>query len=122
MKASDKRQKVKGKRQKILLLLCVLCVLAVNVFAQNFDDLAQKLRHGSVEEKRDTLYQIRNFQTAEASRLAISALQDKDEIVRATATQAVIFLPADESLQVLLPLLKDKSPFVRKETAGSIGK
>jgi HEAT repeat protein len=108
MKARDKRQKVTGKRQRFLFLLSVLCVLAVNVLAQNFDDLAQKLRHGSVEEKRNTLYQIRNLQTAEASRLAISALRDKDDIVRATATQAVIFLPAEEALRVLLPLLKDK--------------
>jgi HEAT repeat protein len=117
-----KRQKVKGKRQKFVLMLCIFCVSVVNCVAQNLDSLAEKIHLGSAEEKREALYQIRNLQTAEASRIAIPALQDANEIIRATATHSVIFLPSDEAAQILLPLLSDKSFLVRKEAAYALGK
>lgn len=105
-----------------MLGVLLLCASVVSTVAQDLHDLAQKIRHGDTEEKRHALYQIRNIQTAEASRIAVPAVQDKDEIVRATATQSIVFLPPDEALRVLLPLLKDKSGFVRKETAHALGK
>ena len=67
------------------------------------------------------LFQIKNLHTEIASRLAIPALSDTDELVRATATTAVIFLPKAEAVQILLPLLNDKAPFVRGETAFALG-
>ena len=105
------------------LFVCALSVFAVNAFAQdNFELLAEKIRRGNTEQKRDALVQIRNYETAEASRVAIPALSDSSEIVRATAAFSVIFLPPDEALVVLSPLLADKSEFVRREAVYALGK
>lgn len=83
--------------------------------------LSRKIQDGSTEQKRDALFEIRNLQTERASRLAIPALSDSDEIVRATAAASVIFLPGTEAANVLLPLLADKKPFVRREAAYALG-
>ncbi len=120
---------------KIFVLLCVFCAFAGESFAQDavlsqaqIDWLAEKIsleqriQTGSTEQKRDALFQIRNLKSAEASLLAIPALQDKSEIVRATAAFSVVFLPKDEALNVLLPLLNDKKELVRRETAYALGK
>lgn len=112
----------KIQSSKVILLLAILFCFASNIFSQDFTDLAEKLKNGSTEEKREALFQIRNLQTIEASQIAIPALQDKNEIVRVTAVSSVIFLPPDEAARFLLPLLKDKSVFVRKETALALGK
>ena len=77
---------------------------------------------GSSEQKRSALADIRNIRTEEASRLAVPALSDKVEIVRATAASSVISLPDDEAARVLLPMLDDKQPFVRREAAYALGK
>lgn len=116
---------VKGKWEKgKLLLLCLafLVCFAGNIFGQDLEILVNKIKHGTSEEKREALYQIRLIQTPEASRIAVLALQDSDEIVRVTATYSVIYLPSYEVFQLLEPFLNDKSPFVRKETAYAIGK
>ncbi len=65
--------------------------------------------------------EIRNLRTEQASRLAVPALKDKDEIVRATAAASVVFLPPAEAAAALLPLLTDKMPFVRRESAYALG-
>jgi HEAT repeat protein len=57
-----------------------------------------------------------------ASRVAASALNDPLPIIRVTAAQAVIWLPASEAAGVLLPLLSDKDEFVRREAAYALGK
>ncbi len=103
------------------LYLAFFACFAVNSSAQNLDNLALTLQSGSTEQKRDALFQIRNLQTEQASRIAIPALKDADEIVRATATSAVVFLQSSEATQVLIPLLNDQKPFVRKEAAYSLG-
>lgn len=109
-------------RLRLCFFLCAVCACAVNVFAQSEPEvLAQRLDRGSEEQKRDALFQIRNLKTAEAARLAVAALSDKSEIVRASAAQAVVFLPPDEAAQILLPLLRDKSILVRKEAAYALG-
>jgi HEAT repeat protein len=115
--------------------LCVLCAFAGNSFSQNnvFNQdsidflplrisLQEAIRSGSIEQKRDALFQIRNLKSEEPSRIAIPALNDKSEIVRATAASSVIFLPKDEALSTLLPLLTDKKELVRRETAYALGK
>jgi len=117
------------------IFLCVLCAFAGNIFAQNViltqaqidwiagkSFLERRIQSGNVEQKRDALFQIRNLETKEASRIAIPALQDSNEIIRATAAFSVIFLPKDEALQVLLPLLNDKKELVRRETVYALGK
>lgn len=108
---------------KILLLLCVFFAsFAVNSFGQDSELLRQKINSGTTEQKRDALYQIRNINTAETSRIALPALKDVEEIVRATATHSVLALSSDEACATLLPLLKDKSAYVREETAYALGK
>ncbi len=120
---------------EIFALLWVLCASAEQSLAQDtlvtqaqLDWIAEKtyleqrIKSGSDEQKRDALFQIRNLKSAEASLLAVPALTDKAEIVRATAAFSVIFLPKDEALNVLLPLLSDKKELVRRETAYALGK
>ena len=102
--------------------LFFLILFSSTVFGQNYEDLTATLNRGSVEQKRDALLQIRNLQTAEASRVAVAALKDSSEIVRATAAFAVIFLPKDEAFAALSPLLSDKNTLVRRETAYALGK
>ncbi len=105
-----------------LIFLCALCAFAAEVSAQNLESLADAVRSGTTEIKRDALLQIRNLQSADASRVAVPALRDSSEIVRATAAFSVIFLPKDEAAQTLLPLLSDKSELVRREAAYALGK
>jgi len=117
------------------VFLCALFVFAGNLLAQDFnltraqiDWIAEKsflertIQTGSDEQKRDALFRIRNLENVETSRIAIAALTDKSEIVRATAAFSVIFLPRDEALAVLLPVLKDKKELVRREAAYALGK
>lgn len=107
-----------------LLLLLIFTTATRPIFAQtDLDRLAQTVRAGSVEEKRDALYKLRNMATEEASRAAVPALKDASEIVRATATHSVLHIPGAECAALLLPLLGEKkSPYVREETAYALGK
>lgn len=102
--------------------LLFFAFFAVKISAQNFELLSAQINNGNVEQKREALFQIRNLESAEASRIAVVALRDKNEIVRATAAASVIFLPKAEAAQILLPNLRDKSEFVRRETAYALGK
>ena len=108
---------------RLQFLFWVSCAFfAGNVFAQtNLETFAEIFQRGNTEQKRSALFQIRNLESAEASRIAIPALQDADEIVRATAAFSVISLPTDEATQVLLPLLGDKKELVRRETVYALG-
>jgi HEAT repeat protein len=110
------------KLYEFFVILCALCVFAGNSAAQNLEALADAVRSGTTEIKRGALLQIRNLQTAQASRIAVPALRDSSEIVRATAAFSVIFLPKEEAAQTLLPLLSDKSELVRREAAYALGK
>ncbi|MEO6589781.1 MAG: HEAT repeat domain-containing protein [Pyrinomonadaceae bacterium] len=84
--------------------------------------MSNQIQTGNTEQKREALFQIRNLEMAAASRIAIPALYDSDEIIRATAAFSVIFLPKTEAAKNLLPNLKDKSELVRRETAYALGK
>lgn len=77
---------------------------------------------GSVEGRRSALFEIRNLRSPIASEIAVAALSDSDELVRATAASSVVFLPPSRAVQVLVPLLSDKAEFVRKEAAYALGK
>ncbi len=91
------------------------------VWPKDDASIIRMIASGSIEDKRDALFEIRNRETAEASRLALPALSDKNKVIRATAAASVVFLPADEAVSVLLPLLRDKSAFVRREGAYALG-
>jgi HEAT repeat protein len=99
---------------------CLLAT-AVAAFSQDLSTYAETLHKGNVEEKREALFQIRNLRSAEASRIAVAALNDDTPIVRATAASSVTFLPQAEASSDLLPLLNDKDEFVRREAAYALG-
>ena len=108
----------------LIILFCLFC-LAAEFYAQTAEQIAfyeERIESGTEEVKRDALFELRNFETAEASRVAVPALNDSSEIVRATAVRTVVFLPETEAVRLLLPLFNDKSPFVRRETAYALGK
>jgi HEAT repeat protein len=75
-----------------------------------------------VEERRDAVTRLGSMHHPDASRAALSALKDPMAIVRATASSAILSLPADESAANLIPLLADKDEFVRQEVAYALGK
>ena len=105
------------------LFLCILCAFAGNSPAQIEPDiLIEKISRGNTEQKRDALLEIRNLRSESASRIAAPALTDSSEIVRASATFSVIYLPKNEAVRNLVPLLQDKSALVRRETAYALGK
>lgn len=83
----------------------------------------QRQRLGSleVEERRDALMRLTNLKRPEASRAAAAALNDVSPTVRAAAAHAILSLPNHEAATLLLPLLKDKSEFVRREVAFALG-
>jgi HEAT repeat protein len=84
----------------------------------------QRIRLSSieVEERRDAVTQLGSMHHPDASRVALSALTDPMAIVRATASSAILSLPAEESAASLIPLLADKDEFVRQEVAYALGK
>lgn len=121
-----KKQGRKGEREKgrffVLLFLACFIFFVGKSTAQNLENLSEQIRFGTIEIKRSALAEIRNLENETASRLAIPALADANEVVRATAVFSVIFLPKDEAFSVLTPLLQDKSELVRRETAYALGK
>ena len=83
--------------------------------------LKGQIASDSVEAKRSALFEIRNYSSAEASRLALPALTDKDVMVRSSAASSVIYLPRSEAARALLPMLGDRAEFVRREAAFALG-
>jgi HEAT repeat protein len=115
-------QRRKERKARKVILLAVIAFACISTLAQtNFDDLKNKVVNGSVEEKRNALFVLRNIGSSDASRVAAGALNDKNELVRATALGCVIFLPRDESSKLALPLLNDREELVRVEAAFALG-
>lgn len=83
----------------------------------------QRLRLGSAdaEERRDALMKLGSLKHRDASKAAATSLNDADPMVRATAAHAITALPANEAAGLLLPLLKDKSEFLRREIVAALG-
>src|SRR5438309_10130552 len=104
---------------------------ATSVIQQNNDRLTpiqreiehqkQRLSSADIEERRDALMRLGNLQRPEAARVAAGALADAAPIIRATAAHAVGSLSSAEGTTLLIPLLKDKTEFVRRETAYALG-
>jgi len=80
-----------------------------------------RLSSSDVEERRDAVARLGAMARQDSSRVAALALNDAAVIVRATAARAVLSLPANEAAAALLPLLRDKNEFVRRETAYALG-
>ena len=81
----------------------------------------QRLNSSEIEERRDALMKLGSLKRPEASRAAVSALNDAAPIVRVTAAHAILSLPSQDSAPLLIPLLKDKLEFVRREVARALG-
>lgn len=102
-------------------LAAIISFTATVSAAQDLARLESAVRNGTSEEKRTALFDLRNLRSAEASRIAATALNDPDPAVRATAAMSVVFLPADEAVAALTPNLGDKESFVRAEAASAFG-
>lgn len=103
-------------------LFVLAAIFGVRASAQDLTQYASQIRGGSVEEKREALFQLRNLRSPDASRVAIPALRDSNKMVRATAAASVVFLPPYEAAAVLIPILSDKDEFPRREAAYALGK
>lgn len=115
------------KLRRLIFGAAFFCFFAANIFAQNLTDeqirqQAERLQKGDEETRRDALHKLRASESKNASRIAAEGLTDKSEIVRATAPFSVVSLPSDEAAENLLPQLKDRSEYVRRETAYALGK
>jgi HEAT repeat protein len=82
----------------------------------------QRLSSADVEERRDAVLKLGALRRPEASKAAVTALNDRFAIVRAMAAGAVLWLPGEEGTEVLIPLLSDKDEFVRQEAAYALGR
>src|SRR5437879_3849850 len=74
----------------------------------------QRLSSADIEDRREALVRLGNLRRSEASRVAAGALADAFPIVRATAAHALGSLPLTEATTLLVPLLRDRSEFVRR--------
>jgi len=81
----------------------------------------RRLSSSSVEERRDALMKLGAMNHPDASRVAMSALNDSEPVVRVTAAHAMASLPATDALTAVTPLLTDKLEFVRREAANALG-
>jgi HEAT repeat protein len=81
----------------------------------------QRLSSGDQEERRDAAMKLGGMRVAAASRAALPALGDVSPIVRATAAKSILLIGPEESAAALVPLLKDKEEFVRREAAYALG-
>ncbi len=88
---------------------------------REIDRQRQRLSSTEVEERRDALMHLGNLKRADASRAAAAALNDEIPAVRVAAAHAILSLPRDEAGALLIPLLKDKNEFVRREAAFAFG-
>ena len=114
---------------RVPLLLVFLFAAVIGSLAQAPSDVSadaaarlhRQITTGSTEEKRSALSEIRNLRSPVASSIAVPALRDKNELVRATAASSVVFLPAPDAARELVPLLTDRAEFVRREAAHALG-
>jgi HEAT repeat protein len=80
-----------------------------------------RLSSAEVEERRDAVTRLGAMARPEASRAAAAALGDRAAVVRATAARSVLSLAPGEAAALILPLLKDRDEFVRREAAYALG-
>ncbi len=104
------------------VFLCAAFLLGVSAAASaQAVNFKAAVTSGDAETQRTALFELKKIGSEEASRIALPALKNSDELVRATAASAVVWLPGDEAVAALLPLLNDESEFVRREAAYALG-
>lgn len=124
-----------ARRRGSLLLFTLCCVFVLNAaaptHARTQSDLTplqrevrvqtSRLSSADVEERRDAVMRLGAMGRPEGSRAAAAALADSSAVVRATAARAVLSLGAGEAATLILPLLRDRDEFVRREAAYALG-
>ena len=118
-------------RVSVPVLLTLFCVLAsppsraaqgqLTPLQQEIKVLTARLSSADVEERREAVMRLGALGRPEGSRAAAAALGDPAPIVRATAARALLSLPAGEAATLILPLLRDREEFVRREAAYALG-
>ena len=94
---------------------------ALTPLQREIETQRQRLGSADPEERRDAIMRLQKFERPESSRVATAGLKDSVPMVRATAVHAVLYLPGEEVVALLSPLLQDRSEFVRRETAFALG-
>ncbi|HVF45031.1 MAG TPA: HEAT repeat domain-containing protein [Pyrinomonadaceae bacterium] len=124
-----------ARRRGGLFIFTLCCLFVLNVgaptHARRQSDLTPlqrevrvqtaRLSSADVEERRDAVTRLGALGRPEGSRAASAALSDASAIVRATAARAVLSLGAGEAAALILPLLRDRDEFVRREAAYALG-
>src|SRR5438128_4411681 len=128
---SDRVAKMISHPKNMLPLVIMVSALAFVPSVAGQDNLTplqheielqrQRLRSSDIEKRRDALMKLSLMKRPEASRAAASALNDQEPVVRVTAAHAIVSLPSDEAAALLIPLLKDKLEFVRREATHALG-
>jgi HEAT repeat protein len=80
-----------------------------------------RISSGDTEERRDAVMRLGAMGRPESSRAVAVALGDASAVVRATAARAVTGLGPAEATALILPLLRDRDEFVRREAAYALG-
>lgn len=122
------------RRLSLLLVIaaCVVTGAAGKPLGEQGDDRLTPLQHeierqrrrlssAEIEERRTALMRLGNLKRPEASRVAAAGLNDIAPIVRVTAAHAILSLPQQEAVTLLIPLLQDRLEFVRREAAYALG-
>jgi HEAT repeat protein len=107
--------------RRMLFLFAMVAALAAAANSQDLGRLSDLVAHGSKEQKRNALAELRGLRSPEASRIALAAIHDGDELISATAIGAAAFLPDAEAAAALVPLLSSKAEFIRREAAYALG-
>ena len=80
-----------------------------------------RLSSSDEEERRDAVMRLGAMKRADSSRTAAVALGDPASIIRATAASAVLSMPPEDVVPLLVPMLNDKKEFVRQQVAHALG-
>ncbi|PWT94012.1 MAG: hypothetical protein C5B55_03450 [Blastocatellia bacterium] len=96
-------------------------IASVSPLEKEISGQSKRLSSSNEEERRDALMRLGALHVPEASRASLPGLSDASPMVRAVAANAVLSLPAAESVSALLPLMNDKDEFVRREAAYALG-
>ena len=124
-----------ARRAAFPFFLTLACVLAAGAFQttrthaqreltplqQEIKVQTARLSSADTEERRDAVMRLGAMARPEASRAAAASLGDSAAIVRATAARAVLSLPSGEAATLILPLLRDRDVFARREAAYALG-
>jgi HEAT repeat protein len=96
-------------------------VSALTPVQREIERLRAQLSSSEIEARRDALVRLGILRRVESARVAAGSLNDASDMVRATAAHAALSLPANEFVDLLVPMLNDKSEFVRQQVAYLLG-